>query len=55
MKKEYIMPEIEFTLVIDEDILAGSPSFQDGEVGFGDVKDRLMFDVLTEEDINLFD
>ena len=55
MKKNYIAPNMITVLVREADILAGSPSFEDGEVGSGDAKDRLQFDVLTEEDINLFD
>lgn len=54
MKKNYIAPDMKAVLVRETDLLVNSPSFEDGEVGSGDTKDRLQFDEWTE-DVNLFD
>lgn len=50
MKKTYITPLVEVYDITDEDILAGSPSFSDGEVMSGDAK---IFDFAESEDIDL--
>ena len=43
-KTAYITPKTEIVKIDEQDILAGSPSFEDGEVNSGDAKRRTLED-----------